>query len=64
MYLMDKNIIPIGMVISLDNKNPNEEFQSFKTHRDMRNYLENCKIIKYGARTLNKALLCYSKNKL
>ena len=58
MYHMDKNIIHIGMVVGLDYKNPYlnpyEEFQRFKTHKDIRKYLEHGKCIEYGARTLNE----------
>jgi len=58
MYHMDNNIIHIGMVIGLDYKNPYlnpyEEFQRFKTHKEIRKYLENGKCIEYGARSLNE----------
>lgn len=58
MYHVKPNHIHVGMVVGLDYKdpylNPYEEFQKFKTHPDIRKYLEGGECIAYGARALNE----------
>ncbi|MDR2187460.1 MAG: electron transfer flavoprotein-ubiquinone oxidoreductase [Azonexus sp.] len=56
LYHMEKNQIAIGLVVGLGYKNPHlspyEEFQRFKTHPEIRKFLEGGKRIAYGARAL------------
>jgi electron-transferring-flavoprotein dehydrogenase len=58
MYHFDKNLVSLGLIVGLDYKNPYlnpyEEFQRLKTHKAIRNVLENGECISYGARTLNE----------
>jgi len=58
MYHMKPNIIHLGFVVGLDYANPHlnpyEEFQKFKTHKDVRKYLEGARCIEYGSRCLNE----------
>lgn len=58
MYHMEPNIIHIGFVVGLDYENPYinpyEEFQKFKTHKEIRKYLEGGRCIQYGSRCLNE----------
>lgn len=58
MYHEAPNIVHLGMVVGLDYKNPYlnpyQEFQKWKTHKDVRKHLEGGKCIKYGARALNE----------
>jgi len=58
MYHMGPNLIHLGLIVGLDYKNPYlnpyEEFQKWKTHKDISKYLKNGKCIKYGARALNE----------
>lgn len=58
MYHVGPNRIHLGMVVGLDYKdpyiNPYEEFQKFKTHPQVKKYLENGECIAYGARALNE----------
>ena len=58
MYHMGPNLIHLGYVVGLDYKNPYinpyEEFQLWKTHKDVRKFLEGGTCIKYGARALNE----------
>jgi electron-transferring-flavoprotein dehydrogenase len=58
MYHMKPNIIHIGFVVGLDYTNPYlnpyEEFQKFKTHKEVRKYLEGGRCIEYGSRCLNE----------
>mmetsp|Transcript_33308 Transcript_33308/g.88442 ORF Transcript_33308/g.88442 Transcript_33308/m.88442 type:complete len:375 (-) Transcript_33308:61-1185(-) len=66
MYHMEPNIILIGMVIGLDYKNPYlnpyNEFQRWKTHPEVRKFLDGGKCISYGARALNEGgLQCIPK---
>ena len=55
-YHAEKKQIYIGYVIGLDYKNPYlspfDEFQRFKTHRDIRKILEGGKRVAFGARAL------------
>ena len=57
MYHMAPNYIHIGVVVGLNYQNPYlnpyEEFQRFKTHPQIRKYLEGGQCISYGARALN-----------
>ncbi|TAL31210.1 MAG: electron transfer flavoprotein-ubiquinone oxidoreductase [Alphaproteobacteria bacterium] len=56
MYHWENNIVSIGFVTGLDYENPYmspfNEFQRFKTHPEIRKYLEGGKRIGYGARAL------------
>ena len=56
MYHWENNIVSIGFVVGLDYENPYlspfQEFQRFKTHPEIRKYLEGGKRISYGARAL------------
>lgn len=56
MYHWENNIVSIGFVVGLDYQNPYlspfSEFQRFKTHPEVRKYLEGGKRIAYGARAL------------
>ena len=58
MYHMDSNLVHLGFVVGLDYKNPflnpYQEFQKFKTHKEIRKYLIGGKCIQYGARALNE----------
>lgn len=58
MYHVKPNRIHIGMVVGLDYEdpyiNPYEEFQKFKTHPAIKQYLENGECVAYGARALNE----------
>ncbi|MEZ0224000.1 MAG: electron transfer flavoprotein-ubiquinone oxidoreductase [Alphaproteobacteria bacterium] len=56
MYHWENNIVSIGFVVGLDYENPYlspfNEFQKFKTHPEIRKYLEGGKRVGYGARAL------------
>ena len=58
MYHAENNLISIGYVVGLDYQNtylsPFEEMQRFKTHPEIRKYLENGRRISYGARALSE----------
>ncbi|MEZ0262602.1 MAG: electron transfer flavoprotein-ubiquinone oxidoreductase [Alphaproteobacteria bacterium] len=58
MYHAENNVVSIGFVIGLDYENPYlspfHEFQRFKTHPEVRKYLEGGKRISYGARALSE----------
>ena len=58
LYHMENNQVAVGFVIGLDYRNPYlgpfEEFQRYKTHPEIRRYLEGGKRISYGARALNE----------
>ena len=58
MYKISNNMISIGFVVGLDYKNPYlspyEEFQKFKSHPKIFEYLKTGKRISYGARALNE----------
>lgn len=58
MYHQSPNLIHVGYVVGLDYKNPYinpyEEFQTFKTHKDIKKYFDHGTCISYGARTLNE----------
>ncbi|TXL78115.1 electron transfer flavoprotein-ubiquinone oxidoreductase [Vineibacter terrae] len=58
MYHYDENLVSIGFVVHLNYENPYvspfDEFQRFKTHPDIRGYLEGGKRIGYGARAINE----------
>ena len=55
-YHMENNQIVIGYVVGLSYQNPYlspfEEFQRFKTHPEIRKYLETGKRVSYGARAI------------
>ncbi|MBL4589930.1 MAG: electron transfer flavoprotein-ubiquinone oxidoreductase, partial [Alphaproteobacteria bacterium] len=56
MYHMADNLISVGFVVGLDYQNPYlspfDEMQRYKTHPEIRKYLEGGKRISYGARTI------------
>lgn len=56
MYHMDDNLIQTGFVVGLNYTNPFlspfEEMQRYKTHPEVRKYLEGGKRLGYGARTI------------
>ncbi|MDR2924385.1 MAG: electron transfer flavoprotein-ubiquinone oxidoreductase [Azoarcus sp.] len=56
MYHLDDNLIQTGFVVGLNYANPFlspfEEMQRYKTHPEVRKYLEGGKRIAYGARTI------------
>ena len=56
MYHTEHNQVSIGYVVGLDYDNPYlspfEEMQRYKTHPEIRKYLENGKRLSYGARAL------------
>ncbi len=58
MYHMKPNLIHAGFVVGLDYKNPYlnpyEEFQKWKTHKDIKKFLEGGRCIAYGSRVLNE----------
>ena len=55
---MAPNLVHLGLVVGLDYKNPYinpyEEFQQWKTHREVRKILRGGECISYGARCLNE----------
>ena len=56
LYHLDNNQVTLGFVVGLDYSNPwlspFEEFQRWKTHPEIRQYLEGGKRIGYGARAI------------
>ncbi len=58
MYHLENNQVSIGFVVGLDYQNPHlspfHEFQRFKLHPAVRQYLEGGRRISYGARALNE----------
>ncbi|HYC05131.1 MAG TPA: electron transfer flavoprotein-ubiquinone oxidoreductase [Azospirillaceae bacterium] len=58
MYHIEDNQVSIGFVVHLNYSNPHlspfEEFQRFKQHPLIRNYLEGGKRLSYGARAINE----------
>lgn len=56
LYHLDNNQVAIGLVVGLSYDNPYlspfEEFQRYKTHPEIRKYLEGGKRIAYGARAI------------
>ncbi len=56
MYHLDDNLVQIGFVVGLNYSNPHlspfEEMQRFKTHPEIRKYLEGGKRLQYGARAI------------
>ena len=58
MYHYGDNLVSIGFVVGLDYQNtylhPFKEMQRFKTHPDIKKYLEGGKRISYGARALSE----------
>jgi len=58
MYHYGENLVSIGLVVHLNYENPYlspfDEFQRFKTHPDVRQYLEGGKRLAYGARAINE----------
>ena len=58
MYHYGENLVSIGFVVHLNYENPYlspfDEFQRFKTHPDVRQYLEGGRRLAYGARAINE----------
>ena len=58
MYHFGENLVTLGQVIGLDYANPNlnpyQEYQKFKSHPEIRKYLEGGECLAYGARALNE----------
>ncbi len=56
LYHMENNLVAIGYVVGLGYTNPYlnpyEEFQRYKTHPDIRTFLEGGKRVAYGARAI------------
>jgi electron-transferring-flavoprotein dehydrogenase len=56
LYHMEDNLVSVGFVVGLAYANPYlnpyEEFQRYKTHPDIRGFLEGGKRISYGARAI------------
>ena len=56
LYHFDENLVSVGFVVGLDYKNPylspHEEFQRYKHHPKVREFLEGGKRIAYGARAI------------
>ncbi|MBL8443416.1 MAG: electron transfer flavoprotein-ubiquinone oxidoreductase [Zoogloeaceae bacterium] len=56
MYHLEDNLVSIGYVVGLNYSNPYlspyEEFQRYKTHPDIKRFLEGGKRLSYGARAL------------
>jgi electron-transferring-flavoprotein dehydrogenase len=57
LYHLENNQVAVGFVVGLGYSNPHlspfEEFQRFKTHPNIRSFLEGGKRISYGARALS-----------
>ncbi|MFP5440312.1 MAG: electron transfer flavoprotein-ubiquinone oxidoreductase [Gammaproteobacteria bacterium] len=58
LYHLENNQVTLGMVVDLSYSNPHlspfDEMQRWKTHPEIRKYLEGGKRISYGARAINK----------
>ena len=58
MYHWENNQVFIGFVVGLDYENPYlnpyKEFQRFKHHPEIRQYLEGGRCVGYGARAINE----------
>jgi electron-transferring-flavoprotein dehydrogenase len=58
LYHQEPNLVLVGMVVGLDYKNPYlnpyKEFQTFKTHPEIRKHFAGGTCISYGARVLNE----------
>ncbi len=58
LYHLENNQVAVGFVVGLDYANPYlspfEEFQRFKTHRQIRPFFEGGRRVAYGARALNE----------
>jgi len=56
LYHMEDNLVAVGFVVGLGYTNPYlspyEEFQRYKTHPEIRNFLDNGKRLAYGARAI------------
>jgi electron-transferring-flavoprotein dehydrogenase len=55
-YHLDENLVAVGYVVGLNYSNPHlapfEEFQRYKTHPEIRKFLEGGKRLAYGARAI------------
>ena len=58
MYHFGDNYVSVGLVVHLNYRNPYvapyQEFQRFKTHPDVRGFLEGGERVAYGARAINE----------
>ena len=58
LYHLENNQIALGLIVNLDYSNPHlspfDEFQQYKHHKFIRDYLEGGKRVAYGARALVK----------
>ncbi len=58
LYHLENNQIYVGLITDLSYSNPHvnpfEEFQRFKTHPEIRQYLEGARRVSYGARAITK----------
>ena len=58
LYHLENNQVALGLIINLDYKNPHlspfDEFQRWKGHKFIRDYLEGGKRVSYGARAVIK----------
>ena len=58
LYHLEGNQVAVGFVVGLDYENPYlspyEEFQRFKTHPEIRGFVEGGRRIAYGARAINE----------
>jgi electron-transferring-flavoprotein dehydrogenase len=58
LYHLENNQVSVGFVVGLDYKNPHlspfDEFQRFKTHPEIRPFLEGGRRIAYGARAISE----------
>jgi electron-transferring-flavoprotein dehydrogenase len=58
LYHLEEKLVSVGFVVGLDYRNPHlspfDEFQRFKTHPEIRPFLEGGRRIAYGARALSE----------
>jgi electron-transferring-flavoprotein dehydrogenase len=58
LYHLEDNLVSVGFVVGLDYRNPHlspfDEFQRFKTHPEIRPFLEGARRIAYGARAISE----------
>jgi electron-transferring-flavoprotein dehydrogenase len=58
LYHLEENLVSIGFVVGLDYRNPHlspfDEFQRYKTHPEIRPFLEGGRRVAYGARAISE----------
>jgi electron-transferring-flavoprotein dehydrogenase len=58
LYHLEDNLVSVGFVVGLDYRNPHlspfDEFQRFKTHPEVRPFLEGGRRVAYGARAISE----------